>query len=146
MDNKVLDVIYVNGQYFMSDVRCSRHHIGDASMYIIHPEGLYFHVTPEEIGDVCALEHMSFVLKKEDTQIYYVMPEEEPDYEFKVYVVQDHYYVDNSVLQKFHIQSLGKQMNIDGTLCFEVSAQQISIIEGSSIYGVWKANYQEITG
>ena len=146
MDNKVLNVIYVNGKYFLRDVFCNRHHVGDESMYIVLHEGIYFHVTPEEIGDICALEHLSFALQREDAQIYVVMPEEDPDFEFKVYVVQNRYFVENSILQKFHLQSLGNQINVEGVIYFEVSAQQISIIEGSSIYGVWKANYQEITG
>ena len=143
MNNKVLNVVYVNGNYFMSDVCCNRHHIGDNSMYIVLNDVVCFHVTPKEIGEVCALEHMSFVLQREDTQVYVVMPEEDPDYEFVVYVVQDRYFVENSILQKFHLQSLGYQINIQGVLYFEVSAQQISIIEGSSIYGVWRAKYQE---
>ena len=39
---------------------------------------------------------------------------------------------------------MSDMINVDGKFYFEISPQQIAIIEGSSIYGIWKANYQSL--
>ena len=145
MDDKIIRVVSVNGKYFLNEPFCKQHHIGDENVYTILDNQVYYHVTPEEIGDVCALEHKSFELRREpNLKIYAVIEDEKPDHEFDVYCYKDRNYVSNDILQKFHLQPLEGQIRHKGIIYFEVSPLQIAIVEGSSLYGIWKANYHKV--
>ena len=146
MGTENIVVIYVEGKYFLNESICNHNQIGDNSVFVIINKEYYYQVTPEEIGALCAANHSSFALQREsDLKIYLALPEETPDHEFDVCCYKDHYYVNQSILQQFHLQPLEGQITVDGTVYFEVSLQQISIIEGSSIYGIWQANYKNVS-
>ncbi len=145
MGTGIINVISVDGKYFLNESICSHNQIGDKSVFIILNNEYYYQVTPEEIGAMCAAEHSSFNIQSEpDLKIYVVLPEEKPDHEFVVCYYKDRFFVDQSILQQFHIQPLNGKAKVDGAIYFEVSPQQIAIIEGSSIYGIWKAKYKKV--
>ena len=144
MDTKEIKVLSVNGRYFISYDICKSSHVGDEDIYTIKDDMVYYKVTPEEIGIVCANNKTSFVIEEVNLKVYIVVPDEEPDHLFDVCCYNDRYFVDRDVLSKFHITPLNGKARVDGNVYFEISKQQIAIIEGSSIYGIWKANYRKI--
>ncbi len=144
MDTQELKVLSVNERYFISHDICDASHVGDESIYTIKDDMVYNKVTPEEIGIVCADRKIPFVIEKANLKVYIVVPEEEPDHLFDVCCYDNRYFVDREILQKFHISPLNGKARVDGNYYYEISPQQIAIIEGSSIYGVWKANYRKI--
>ncbi len=145
MDTDKIVVISVDGKYFLNESICNHNQIGDNTVFVIINDEYYYQVTPEEIGSLCASNHSSFALQREsDLKIYVVIPEEKPDHEFDVCCYKDHFFVNQNILQQFHLQALEGQITVDGIVYFEVTPQQIAIIEGSSIYGIWKANYRNI--
>jgi len=140
-----MKVISVNGKYFLDGVLCEENRVGDGTLYVLIDDAPFFNVTPEEVSLVCAKNKISFsILDDPNLQMYTVEEEEEPDNLFTVYTKNNRNYVEQSLLQKFHLQPLSDMINLDGKFYFEISPQQIAIIEGSSIYGIWKADYKNL--
>ena len=145
MDVRLIPVISVEGKYFLDESICRQNQVGDETVYIIHDDTVYNFVSPEEIAKVCEKNFSSFSVENNpNLQIYVDIPEEEPDNDFIVCCYQDRYFVLPDILQKFHLHSDGGKARVNGKIYYEITPQQIAIIEGSSIYGIWKAVYREI--
>ena len=138
-------IISVDGKYFLDGKFCEENGVGDSNVYVLYNDVVYYNVTPEEISLICAKMKITFaILDDPNMQIYAVIPDEDPDQEFLVYTKGNSCFVEQKILQQFHLNPKSDTINVEGTLYYEVTPEQLSIVEGSSIYGIWKANYKKI--